>query len=106
MGVGETAATALALVVHELAINSLKYGALSVESGTLDVSCDSSGQELIVVWTERGGPPVTAHTGRSGYGSRLVAQSMSDQLGGSIIRNWDKEGVIITLRMNRDMLVR
>ena len=106
MGVGEAAATTLALVVHELATNSLKYGALSVESGTLDVSCEFPEQELIIVWTERGGPPVTAPTGRSGYGSSLVARSMSDQLGGSIARDWDKEGAIITLRMNRDMLAR
>ncbi|GLR55904.1 hypothetical protein GCM10007919_06260 [Rhizobium indigoferae] len=38
MGVGESSATSLALVIHELATNSLKYGALSVETGTLDVS--------------------------------------------------------------------
>ncbi|MGI4798756.1 MAG: sensor histidine kinase [Janthinobacterium lividum] len=106
MGVGETAATTLALVIHELATNSLKYGALSAESGMLDVSCESPEQELVVVWTERGGPLVTAPTGRSGYGSELVARSMSGQLGGSITRDWDKEGAIITLRMNRDMLLK
>ena len=44
MGVGEAAATTLALVIHELATNSLKYGALSVASGTLDISCTADGQ--------------------------------------------------------------
>jgi hypothetical protein len=39
MGVGERAATTLALVVHELATNSLKYGALSSPTGTLDIAC-------------------------------------------------------------------
>ena len=39
MGVGEQAATTLALVVHELATNSLKYGALSSPTGTLDIAC-------------------------------------------------------------------
>jgi two-component sensor histidine kinase len=53
MGVGETAATTLALVAHELATNSLKYGALSVASGTLDVSCAAPDSEVVVVWTER-----------------------------------------------------
>ena len=106
MGVGEAAANILALVIHELATNSLKYGALSSESGTLDVSCESPEQELVVVWTERGGPLVTAPTGQGGYGSELVARTMSRHLAGSITRDWDKAGAIITLRMNRDMLVK
>ena len=106
MGVGEAAATTLALVIHELATSALMYGALSVESGTLDVSRDSAEEELVVVWTERGGPPVMAPTGKTGYGSRLVARSMSGRLGGSITRDQDKYGVTITLRMNRSMLVK
>ena len=106
MGVGEAAATTLALVVHELATNSLKYGALSVDTGLLDIACEPSEEAIMIVWTERGGPPVTMPAGPSGYGSGLVARSMSDQLGGSITRDWDKKGVIITLRMKRDSLVR
>lgn len=106
MGVGEAAATTLALVVHELATNSLKYGALSTPTGTLDVACsrDDQGQEVIVVWTERGGPDVAAPTGPGGYGSRLVTRAMSAQLGGSIEHNWSEEGLIVTLRMNKGYL--
>ena len=55
MGIGEGPATSLALIIHELATNSLKYGALSVEAGTLDVSGVSDGNEVTIVWTERGG---------------------------------------------------
>lgn len=104
MGVGEAAATTLALVVHELATNSLKYGALSAETGTLDVSCASSDSEVVVVWTERGGPPVAAPLGSKGYGSKLVTRSMSRQLGGSLDYRWDKDGLVVTLRMNKDSL--
>ena len=106
MGVGEAAATTLALVVHELATNSLKYGALSTPTGTLDVACsrDDHGQDVIVVWTERGGPLVAAPTGSGGYGSRLVTRAMSAQLGGSIERNWSEEGVIVTLQMSKHYL--
>ncbi len=104
IGVGEAAATALALVVHELATNSLKYGALSAEVGTLDVSCAKPGEEVIVVWTERGGPPVAAPAGRRGFGSKLVSVSMSGQLGGSLDYNWDKAGVVVTLRMSAERL--
>ena len=104
MGVGEGAATTLALVIHELATNSVKYGALSTVAGTLDVSCASPDDELMVVWTERGGPPVTQPAGLVGYGSKLVIQSMSRQLGGSIDHQWNTEGVCVTLRINRDRL--
>ena len=55
--VGETAATTLALIVHELATNSIKYGALSEARGTLEVACIKSGDEVVVLWTERNGPP-------------------------------------------------
>lgn len=106
MGVGEAAATTLALVTHELATNSLKYGALSVASGTLDISCTADSSEVVVVWTERGGPPVVAPTGSGGFGSKLVNRSMSAQLGGSIDCDWSEEGVVITLRMNKDGLAR
>lgn len=105
MGVGEAAATTLALVVHELATNSLKYGALSAPTGTLDVSCSAPDADVIVIWTERGGPPVAAPAGPPGYGSRLVERTMSRQLGGSIAYDWSKEGVIVTLRMSKDHLV-
>ncbi len=106
MGVGEAAATTLALVIHELATNSLKYGALSVAAGTLDVSCTAQeqDQDVVMVWTERGGPPVAAPEGPGGFGSKLVARGMSAQLGGSIIYDWSKHGVIATLRMLKDRL--
>lgn len=104
MGVGEAAATTLALVVHELATNSLKYGALSASTGTLDVSCSHQEGQVVIAWTERGGPPVVAPTGPGGFGSRLVARTMASHLGGSIERQWSKEGVVATLRMSKDYL--
>ena len=106
MGVGEAAATTLALVIHELATNSLKYGALSSATGTLDVSCALHDSEVVVVWTERGGPPVVAPTGTGGFGSRLVQRGMAAQLGGSIAADWQEEGVVVTLQMTRDRLAR
>jgi two-component sensor histidine kinase len=105
MRVGEDAVTTLALVIHELATNSLKYGALSAPTGTLDVSCTSHEvSDVVVVWTERGGPPVVAPIPPAGFGSKLMIRSMSRQLGGSIAFNWSKEGVIVTLRMEMDRL--
>lgn len=104
MGVGERTATTLALVVHELATNSVKYGALSTATGTLDVSCLAEETDAIVVWTERGGPPVVAPRELSGFGSKLVARSIAGQLGGSIEYDWSPNGLIVTLRMLKDHL--
>lgn len=104
MGVGENAATTLALILHELATNSLKYGALSSATGTLDVACAPPEKDLILVWTERGGPPVVAPEGTGGYGSKLAARAMSAQLRGSIEYDWSAEGAVITLRMDTERL--
>ncbi len=104
MRVGEAAATTLALVVHELATNSIKYGALSAADGTLDVSCAAHNGDLTLVWTERGGPPVTASRGLTGFGSKLVAQSMAGQLGGSVAYDWPAAGMVATLRMSKARL--
>ena len=105
VSVGEKSSTALALVLHELATNSAKYGALSVASGTLDVSCNAHGDdELAVVWTERGGPPVADPIALEGFGSKLIHRSMAAQLGGAIAFDWSEEGVVVTLRMRKDNL--
>lgn len=106
MGVGEAAAASLALVVHELATNSLKYGALSADAGTLDVSTRSSGDDLELVWMERGGPQVSAPPKAEGYGSQLMVRSVSRQLGGAISHDWSEGGLVATIRLNREMLSR
>ena len=104
MGVGEASATTLALIIHELATNSLKYGALSSETGTLDVSSSGHDDDVIVKWTESGGPPVTSPTGQGGFGSKLINRAMSTQLGGTITCDWAEDGVVVTLKMNRSRL--
>ena len=97
MGVGENAATTLALVIHELATNSVKYGALSSDVGTLDVSGSLEGEELKIAWMERGGPTIEIPTTPRGYGSRLVDRSMEGQLGGSIRYTWEADGLNVAL---------
>jgi two-component sensor histidine kinase len=96
--VGEASATTLALVVHELATNALKYGALSAPTGTLEVTGTVDGTDVVITWRESGGPPVSAPTEPSGFGRQLVARSISGQLGGSIDYAWPVTGVIVTVR--------
>jgi two-component sensor histidine kinase len=105
MGVGERSANLLALVLHELATNSLKYGALSSAEGSLDVSCsDEEDDDCVLIWTERGGPAVEAPTGPAGYGSKLITRVLETSLGGSIVRDWAAEGAIVTIRMKKERL--
>lgn len=104
MGVGESTATTLALVIHELATNSLKYGALSSELGHLDISGASEGDDVRIIWTERGGPKVSVGDRPTGYGSRLVERSVAGQLGGSINYDWSEDGLIVTLLLKAEKL--
>ena len=104
MGVGQGAATGLALVIHELATNAVKYGALSVPTGTLDISSVAEGKDIVLTWLERGGPEVANPEGPGGFGSKLVQRSVASQLGGAIDYNWDEGGLIVTLRMERSRL--
>ena len=106
INVGEGSSTTLALVIHELATNSAKYGSLSVASGTLDVSCNGQDDEVVIVWTERGGPPISAPATLEGFGSKLVHRSMAAQLGGTIAFDWSAEGLVATLRMSKDRIAK
>jgi two-component sensor histidine kinase len=99
MGIGEKAATSLALVVHELATNSLKYGALSNDAGLLDISGRVNDDEVEIVWTESGANRTSTPVSAEGYGSRLLQRTISGQLAGSIDYNWIEGGVVVTLRM-------
>lgn len=99
MGVSDGAATTIALVIHELATNSLKYGALSVDEGILDVSGSTDEENVTIVWTERGGPVVQMPSRKEGYGSKLLLRSVSS-LGGSISYDWSPDGVVVVLSLN------
>ena len=73
---------------------------------TVDNAAAVKDAEVVVVWTERGGPEVAAPSGEGGYGSKLLNRSMTIQLGGSISCDWSADGVIISLQMTKDRLTR
>ena len=58
MGVGEGTANTLAMIVHELATNSIKHGALSTDAGSLDISSTTDEDDIYLIWAETGGPRV------------------------------------------------
>ena len=106
MGIGEAAATSLALVVHELATNSLKYGALSVDNGTLDISGVQAGNDIQITWAEHDGPYGAKSQTTDGYGSTLIRRTIESQLSGSIAYDWSGKGVVVTLTLGADRLAR
>jgi two-component system CheB/CheR fusion protein len=88
----DTAQT-IAVVVHELTTNAIKYGALSVIEGRIVVSwtLNNSGR-LVLRWTETGGPAVSTPM-RKGVGTRVIA-SMIKQAGGEIRSDWHPTGLL------------
>jgi two-component sensor histidine kinase len=76
---GSRAALSVSLLLHELATNALKYGALSVEGGRVAISWDIAGkgddEELIMHWRERGGPPAREPESK-GFGSKLIKMGL------------------------------
>ncbi|MCK1361820.1 sensor histidine kinase [Bradyrhizobium sp. 199] len=93
-------AVVLSMIVHEIATNAAKYGALSNETGRVtlewEVIADAPKPRLRLIWTEIGGPPVTAPVQR-GFGSRLIERSARDQLGGEATVDFLPRGVVCTV---------
>ncbi len=102
LAAGVSATTNLALILHELATNAVKYGSLSVEAGTLDVACTVQDNDVALVWTERGGP-VVEKAAEAGFGSKLMAR-IASRLGGSLANDWSTGGMIVNLAMKKDRL--
>jgi two-component sensor histidine kinase len=93
-------AVILSMILHEIATNAAKYGALSNDTGTVtldwEIIEESDGRKLRLLWTEAGGPHVTAPAQR-GFGSRLIERSARDQLGGEATVDFLPGGVVYTL---------
>ena len=95
--VDDNGATPIALTIHELATNAVKYGALSVTQGNVTISTASDGENLTLTWVETGGPVVAAEPENVGFGTMLTEISVANQLGGTIERTWDASGLQVTL---------
>ena len=85
-------AQAIAVVIHELATNAAKYGALSANHARVDLSWSDSDGKLDLVWVETDGPRVKRPS-RSGFGSRIIGQMMAERKG-TVDFDWRPEGVV------------
>jgi PAS domain S-box-containing protein len=91
-------AVVLALAFHELAINALKYGALSAAAGHVDIHWSvEKGDELNIAWTEHGGPTVRQPE-RRGFGSRIVEMALPNELGGQVDVDYRADGLRCRIR--------
>jgi two-component sensor histidine kinase len=95
-----TDALNLTLILHELATNAAKYGALSVADGRADLSWRKVGEAVRIDWIERGGPPVVAPQ-RRGFGSRLIERAAQDMRPAAL--DFEAQGVrcMLTIRPRR-----
>jgi two-component sensor histidine kinase len=93
------AAQSLALVIHELATNAAKYGALCSTKGTLKVEWKRTPELLEFSWVESGGPPVKLPSS-DGFGSKIIRASIERQLHGELVQDWNPDGLRCTIRIN------
>ncbi|WP_226936724.1 response regulator [Pseudogemmobacter faecipullorum] len=91
----------LALILHELATNAAKYGALSRSSGRVHLSWTVRQSALQLSWRETGGPPVIAPV-QLGFGSTLIESGVGD---GEVAVSWQPEGVLWTIGIHSGFTV-
>lgn len=99
------AAQPIGMLLHELATNAAKHGALAVPEGRLAISWrrDPTDHGLELVWDEGGGPPVPAERPQ-GFGSLLIRSTVEAQLGGTLDLDWRPSGLLATLRLGEAVL--
>jgi PAS domain S-box-containing protein len=83
--------SALTMVLHELATNALKYGALSGSDGRLDLGWLADGDKVVLRWREHCSTPVTP-PGNKGFGTQMINASVR-QLGGTADVDWHPDGL-------------
>ncbi len=94
-------AQAIGIVLHELATNAAKYGALSCEEGQLDVRWTNAKGVLILNWKELGCSGIAAPT-RRGFGTKIITSSLHQGNGGEARFDWQPTGLHFTLTLNSE----
>lgn len=93
----------LHLALHELATNAARHGALSVPTGSVEIAwhlqqAADGARQLVILWRERGGPPVR-RPWRRGFGSRLLEHELAPRLEGEVTLDYRPEGLACRLRL-------
>ena len=102
--IGPRSVTHLALILHELATNAAKYGALSVPEGSVHIDWARLNDVLLMKWEERGGPALAAPPESEGFGTLLCRHSVNGQFGGTLSRTWNLTGLAVELSIPMERL--
>ncbi|HEX8667949.1 MAG TPA: HWE histidine kinase domain-containing protein [Allosphingosinicella sp.] len=93
-------AVSVAMAIHELCTNAVKYGALSSEGGSVAIRWDVTGEageeRMQLLWEEQGGPPVTVPQ-RRGFGTRMIERGLAADLGGTATIEFRPDGLACTI---------
>lgn len=93
------AAQGIAMALHELSTNAMKYGALQVPDGQVSVCWSRrAADRLLLVWAEDGGPAVTPPT-RRGLGTTILQRALSGAIGGATRLEWRPSGLRCELEL-------
>ena len=95
----DSAVTSVALLLHELATNAAKYGALSASTGVVHIDCSSKEDWLVMTWEERGGPPIKGLPDREGFGGSLARRIVASQFSGRLSNEWNSSGLTIRIEI-------
>jgi PAS domain S-box-containing protein len=98
------AAQSLALAIHELATNAVKYGALSVPQGRVALTWELQPETMILRWTESGGPQARKPS-HKGFGTKVIVASIEGHLDGRADFDWRPEGMRCTFDVPRHKVV-
>lgn len=102
LGCPNEIANPVALVVNELATNSVKYGALGAASGRVSISWENTDGVFRLTWKESGGPTVEAPT-RTGFGNKLVETTVVRQFKGTVHYEWLPEGLAVAIQFRSSL---
>jgi two-component sensor histidine kinase len=99
VAMGARAVTSFALILHELATNAAKYGALSVATGRIRIEWSELNGTLFLKWSEHGGPAIAGPPSIKGFGTVLSDHSVRGQFDGTLSYTWLEAGLVVELSL-------
>jgi two-component sensor histidine kinase len=87
------------LLLHELATNAAKYGALSNDQGTVAIRWNVSDREFGFTWTETGGPAIDLDPTHQGFGSQLIQDVIVNRMRGAFVSEWRPDGLYVAMNL-------